>query len=175
MQTATILLAIGGHQGNTVSKRGITPSEVAVLIAIHGNSAVSEIEPDDVPVSLVEGDNIAKRSDRAERSRLLEIYGKPQNVNGQIVDTSPVSTLFPGAAARMFHDFDELDLDESFFKAATRVKAKPGRGKAAARAEDDDGVEDMGSEQDESGEESAPKAAKPKGGRPKAGDKSMFS
>jgi hypothetical protein len=147
MQTATILLAIGGHQGNTVQKRGVTPAEVAVLIAIHGNAAVSDIEPDDIPVSLT-GDNVAKRSDRAERARLLEVYGKPQNVNGQIADTSPVSTLFPGAAARVFHDFDELGLNESFFKAATRVKAKPGRG---AKVEENDGVEEM-DDADEPGE-----------------------
>jgi hypothetical protein len=147
MQTATILLAIGGHQGNTVQKRGVTPAEVAVLIAIHGNAAVSDIEPDDIPVSLT-GDNVVKRSDRAERARLLEVYGKLQNVNGQIVDTSPVSTLFPGAAARVFHDFDELGLDESFFKAATRVKAKPGRG---AKVEEED-VEEMEDEAGESGE-----------------------
>lgn len=135
MQTATILLALGGNQGNTVPKYDVTPSEVAVLQGIHGAEAVTDIHPNADEIDI---------SDRAERSRLLERYGKFQNVDGTMKDTSPVSVLFPGVASRMFQSFDELDIDESYYKAETRVKATPAakrRGKKDDAA--DDGIKDM--------------------------------
>ncbi len=124
MQTATILLALAGHVGNTIEKYEVTPSEVMVLRGIHGEGAVTEIHPNEEE---------ANRSDRAERARLLERYAKWQNVNGQMVDTSPVSSLFPGAAARMFATFDELDLPDSFFKSAP-VRAAPAKAKPVAKS-----------------------------------------
>ena len=146
MQTATILLALAGHVGNTIEKYEITPSEVMVLRGIHGEGAVTEIHLNEDEI---------ERSDRAERVRLLERYAKMQNVNGQMVDTSPVSTLFPGAAARMFRTFDELDLPDSFYKSAP-VRAAPAkrrRAKAAVK-EDEDGIGEM---------DDAPAAKKPAG------------
>lgn len=111
MQTATVLLALGGDTGNTVSKYGVTPAEAAVLQMIHGSDAVFDIAP---------GEDVT-RTNREELARLRFTYGKPEGSN----ERSAVDVLFPGAAARVFESFDELDLDESFYKAEKRVKPKP--------------------------------------------------
>lgn len=121
MQTANIMLALGGDTGTTVPKYDVTVSEIAVLQAIHGNSAINEIEPT----------GTVERSHREEIKRLAEIYGraKVQGVDG---DVSVISSLFPGAAARAFVSFDELEIDDSFFKATSR--AKPPEAKAFVKA-----------------------------------------
>lgn len=113
MQTANCMVAIGGDVGNTVPKYGVTPSEVAVLRVIHGNEAVTDID--------VNGS--VSRTNRAERDRLSSHYGKPEpdgSFKARVVDG-----LFPGAAARLFETFDELEIDEMFFKEASRPKAAP--------------------------------------------------
>lgn len=109
MQTANILLSLAGDSGNQVQKFGVTAAEIAVLNAIHGDGSVTDIEP--------AGD--IKRSHREERARLLATYGKMQDGR----DMSPVSTLFPGAAARVFETLAELDLPEEHFKATARMSA----------------------------------------------------
>ena len=112
MQLATITLALAGNRDNTIQKIGVTPSEVAVLQRIHGLDAVFDI--------MLTGDE--KRTSRQERERLTEAYGK-MTVDGQY-ESPAVNALFPGAAARLFETFDELELDESLF-AADRPKAAP--------------------------------------------------
>jgi hypothetical protein len=136
MQTANIMLALGGNMGQTIQKFGVTPAEVAVLREIHGNASVFDIQPLDEEI---------ERTSREERTRLLEIYGKPPGSR----EMSAVEFLFPGAAARVFEAFDELEIDESFFKATGRAKPK-----AAAAPEEDD--------EDDDEVVTAPKKAKPK-------------
>lgn len=111
MQTANILLALGGDPGNSVPKYGVTPAEIAVLRLIHGDESVTEVEPT----------GTIERKSREERSRLAELYGR--QVDGRFVSPH-VDALFPGVAARVFEDLDELDLPEEFYKAETRVTAK---------------------------------------------------
>lgn len=130
MQTANILLMLGGDRDNQIPKYGVTPSEVAVLRLIHGDESVTDIEPI----------GELKRSSKEERQRLTDIYSRVQP-NG-VRKAVEVDALFPGAAARVFETFDELDIDESMFKAETRVSAKKadpldhdGDGKKAAEAE----------------------------------------
>ncbi|MCW4115668.1 hypothetical protein NPA31_011905 [Aurantimonas sp. MSK8Z-1] len=122
MQTASILLALGGDSGNTVPKYDVTAAEVALLMAIHGAQAVTEVEP--------KGD--VKRSNREELRRLHSVYDKARdNANQCYVDQ-----LFPGAAARVFESFDELELPPELYKAQTRVSpdstaaSAPAAGKA---------------------------------------------
>lgn len=112
MQTANILLMLGGDRDNQIPKYGVTPSEVAVLRLIHGDESVTDIEPT----------GELKRSSKEERQRLTDIYSRVQP-NG-VRKAVEVDALFPGAAARVFETFDELDIDESMFKAETRVSAK---------------------------------------------------
>jgi len=104
MQIASILLNIGGDAGQQVPKYNVTPSEVAVLRILHGDDAVNDIE--------VTGDE--KRSSKAERERLMQIYAQPQPDGSR---RSPaIDMLFPGVAARLFETFDEMELDEVHFK-----------------------------------------------------------
>lgn len=111
MQTANCWVALGGDTGNTVPKFEVTPAELAVLQLIHGSDAVFDIVP---------GADV-NRSNRDERSRLLATYGKPEGSR----EPSAVNVLFPGIAARLPESFDELDIDESFFKATGRASTKP--------------------------------------------------
>lgn len=107
MKTATIMLSLGGDQGNQVSKSGVTPSEIAVLRAIHGDDSVTDIQP------LGEDD----RKSRDDIVRLREVYGMARDANGNRV----VDALFPGVGARAVESFDDLDLPEEFFKPIERV------------------------------------------------------
>ena len=111
MQRANCLVSLGGDHGNTVPKWLCTAAEIAVLREIHGDDAVNDIEPmDDI-----------QRSNREERGRLLAIYG-----GAKYPDQKPiVENMFPGVAARVFENLDELGLDESFFKPTGRAKTKP--------------------------------------------------
>lgn len=114
MQTANCFVHIAGDSGTTVPKYQITVSEIAVLRAIHGQDSITEIEP---------SDNVdPPRTDRQEIARLLAIYGR---IGPDGKDSSAVSDLFPGAAARVYQTLDELDIHEDFYKAERRVKPKP--------------------------------------------------
>lgn len=138
MQTANIILALGGDAGNSVPKYSVTPAEIAVLRLIHGEDSVTDIEPMGEAVD----DNGKARTHRAERQRLVETYGKQQD--GRFVSPQ-VDALFPGAAARVFETLDELELPEEFYKAETRVssKSKPKSKQPEAPAEGDKALDDM--------------------------------
>lgn len=144
MQTANVLVALGGDREHTVPKSAVTPSEIALLRAIHGDDAVFDVEP--LPAT-----HDTKTTSRAERERLFSRYKR--HIQGK--DQCPeLDALFPGAAARLFETIDELELDESFFKAVGRmqpqvVEAAPAKkGKKAALVEpeaepEDDDIQDM--------------------------------
>lgn len=133
MQTAHILVSLAGDHGNSVYKRNVPVSEIAVLRAIHGPESVQDVEP---------AGEIEMRSHRSEIDRLLSIYGKA-GPDGK--DASAVSDLYPGAAARVFEDLAELELPKEFYRAVTRAEApaptarKPAGKKAAAKAAADEG------------------------------------
>jgi hypothetical protein len=152
MQTADIMLALGGNHGHTVPKYGVTAAEIAVLREIHGEASVFDVDPrEDVT-----------RSMRDERLRLLEIYGKPPGSR----ELSAVDVLFPGAAARVFENLDELELDQSFYKATERARPRAKAAKpVAAEAEDapvGDGVEDEPVEEVDEADEAPAKPPKKK-------------
>ncbi len=141
MQTANVMVALGGDKGTTVPKYGVTLSEIAVLQAIHGNDSVFDIEPT--------GD--IERRDREEIARLHEIYSR---IGGNGKPEGAVADLFPGVAARAYRNWDELEIDESFFKPTERAAApvpapkveKPKRGK---KADADEPVEDVADDEAE--------------------------
>lgn len=114
MQIASVLVALAGDNGNTVTKTNVTPSEIAVLQRIHGPDAVSEIT--------IIGE--VTRTDRAERARLSEAYGKA-SVNNEF-QSPVVDQIFPGIAARMFQTFAELELaDQQFAREQDVIAAAP--------------------------------------------------
>lgn len=127
MKLANIMLAIGGGRDNTIPKYDVTAGEIAVLRAIHGEDAVFDVEPTDTDAL---NENDAKRTNRQELNRLKYIYGKATDANGAHL----VENLYPGAAARVFEDFDELDLPDDYFKATGRVSAKAAEPEKKAKA-----------------------------------------
>lgn len=139
MKLANIMLAIGGGRDNTFPKYGVTAGEIAVLRAIHGEDAVFDVEPLAADAT---NENGGLRTNRQELARLRAIYGEAQDGNGGKV----IENLYPGAAARVFEDFDEIDLPEEYFVAISRAQAaaaaedkpKAARRKAKAEAEADD-------------------------------------
>lgn len=150
MQTANIMLAIGGDRGNTVPKYAISVAEIVLLRAIHGEDAVFDVEPLEAP-AMDEGMAI---SNRAELNRLRRVYDAKDADGNRIVDQ-----VYPGAAARVFETLEEIDLPEDYFKPTERTApikavaaAKP-RAKAKAAPEPapdqkpddlgDDGIKDM--------------------------------
>lgn len=115
MKLANIMLGIGGGRDNTFPKYNVTAAEIAVLRAIHGEDAVFDVEP----LAADAEEDGRPRSNRQELSRLRALYGGAKDGNG----VPFVDSLFPGAAARVFEAFDELDLPDDYFKALGRVKA----------------------------------------------------
>lgn len=146
MDIANVIVALGGDTGNTVPKYGVTAAEIAVLMTIHGASG------GDTPIFDVEPAGTITRSNREERQRLLELYPAKNSEGKQIV-----AEMFPGVGARVPESLEELDLDESLYKASARLGApaaeketatdpapKAKRGKKAAAAEpavDPDAIE----------------------------------
>ena len=147
MQTANAIVNLAGDAGQQVPKTDLTPAEVAILLAIHGNDAVHSIEI---------GEDV-ERSNRTELDRLHGIYGQSKG-EGQV----PVMPqLFPGMGAKVPMTFADLELDDFLYKtppvpaeaapapkAPKPAKGKAAKGKAAAAATDEeeddtDGVEDM--------------------------------
>lgn len=124
MKLANIMLAIGGGRDNTLPKYNVTAGEIAVLRAIHGEDAVFDVEP----LAGVAEEDGRPRTNRQELARLRGIYGGAKDGNG----VPFVESLYPGAAARVFEGFDELDLPEEFFKPVSRANATA----VAAEAED---------------------------------------
>lgn len=107
MQTANIVLALGGDRNNTVPKYNVTPAEAAVMRQIHGDDSVREVN--------ITGS--VQRTHRQEIGRLAERYGRR---DGERRISPEVNELFPGAAARVFETFDELELPEDFYVAQGR-------------------------------------------------------
>ena len=128
MQTANIMLAIGGDRGNTVPKYAISVAEIALLRAIHGEDAVFDVEPLEAP-AMDEGVAV---SNRAELNRLRRVYDAKDADGNRIVDQ-----VYPGAAARVFETLDEIDLPEDYFKPTERtapIKAAAPAAKSRAKS-----------------------------------------
>lgn len=118
MQTANCTLALAGDTGNTIQKFDVTPSEVAVLRVIHGGDSVTDIE--------ITGS--VSRTNRAERTRLAEAYGSSEEGDFK---SRAVEALFPGVAAQLYTEFEDLELPDDFYKAVARKAPK-----SAAKTED---------------------------------------
>jgi hypothetical protein len=104
MQTATILLSLGGERDNQVPKYNVTPAEALLLQALHGTEAVTDVQ--------VGG--TVKTTAREERMRLFAVYSRPNPRGGRLCPE--LDALFPGVAARLPTDFADIELDESFYK-----------------------------------------------------------
>lgn len=104
MQICSATIRLAGSVQNTVCRTDITPAEILVLQAIHGQDAVVDI----VPIEKVE------RSPSKEWERLTRAYdsmGGPDTPDGR-EETSIVSRLFPGAIKRLPETLKEIGLEE---------------------------------------------------------------
>lgn len=82
METANIKIAINGDNNNILYKRNVTPPEVIVLRAMHGQDSIREIQLH--PIN-------DKRSHDEEFARLESVYGGARDQSGK----SLFSSIFP--------------------------------------------------------------------------------
>lgn len=134
MQTASILLALGDDQANTVPKSNVTPAEIITLMAIHGESSVSEVDI---------ADEDADINPREELDRLRRRYGGARDPENKPI----IASLFPGAGARLPDTFAELGLEDMMFKggeppAKPKKAASSRKTKASAKKEDEQSTDE---------------------------------
>lgn len=121
MELANCILALGGDTQNTVPKFAVTPAEVALLLAIHGDQAISEIEV----VGTVE------RRNTEEADRLLAQY-PAKDESGNLI----LQQVYPGRQPILHQTFADLQLPDEFFAVKSRAvpteaPAKKAKAKAA--------------------------------------------
>lgn len=113
MEVANCMVNIGGDAGNQAQKHAISPAEIAVVRAVHGDESVHDIEP--LPA--------VKRSLQDEFERLLLNYGQSKANHDLIRQMYPRAEFLPLRLT-------DLGLDEFFYKATSRMaptaQAAPG-------------------------------------------------
>ena len=104
MQICSATIRLAGSVQNTVHRADITPAEILVLQAIHGQDAILDI----VPLEKV------TRSQNEEWDRLTGRYdrmGGPDTPDGK-EDVSIVARLFPGAVKRLPVSLSEIGMED---------------------------------------------------------------
>lgn len=119
MQLANCYVALSGSRENTVPKYGVTPAEIVVLNAIHGEGAVHDIEP---------AGEIA-RPNGEERERLFSVYGKAMDDDNKPI----IASVFPGSGVQLPRTLREIGLTPDAFKALARASADTAPTEAAER------------------------------------------
>ena len=89
MQRCNCTVRLSGDQNNTVPKKGVSPAEIAILVAIHGDGSITDIQPT----------HMDKTPHATERSRLSTIYGH------HVVDR-----IFPGEFSPLPVSLKDLSL-----------------------------------------------------------------
>ena len=90
MQECNITLRLNGSLQHTIAKEHVTPAEIQVLRALHGQDAVVDVIPT----------KMTKRGHRQEFDRLSELYGRANGgdgLNSNDPTKNLVASLFPGA------------------------------------------------------------------------------
>lgn len=125
MELANCIVALGGDIQNTVPKFNVTPAEVALLLAIHGDQSVTEIE--------VTG--TVERRNAEEAERLMANY-PARNEDGALL----LQVIYPGRSPVLHQTFADLQLPDDFFAVSARAvpaeqePVKKARAKATAEA-----------------------------------------
>lgn len=107
MELAHCILALGGDKSMTVPKFNVTPAEIAVLMAIHGEDAVFDIQPT--------GEKV-KRSNADEMDRLYAAY-PAKDADGKPM----IQSVYPGKMPIIHKKLTDLGLDSSLFLATQRA------------------------------------------------------
>lgn len=102
MQECDVVLRLGGSLLHTVPKAGVTPGEIQVLRAIHGQDAVVDVVPT----------RFNKRKQEAEFERLNALYGQgtPLAPDGEGNSRNLISKLYPGVSPRLPVHLREIGL-----------------------------------------------------------------
>lgn len=125
MQTATGMVRIGGSLLHTVRKHGLTPAEIVVLRAVHGNDAVTQLRAERTPLKM-------KRNDE-ELERLELRYG------GKVVR----EVCFPGHSPKLPKTFKEIGLNINAETKRTEAYEELARAEMQGDEEDDVSDEEM--------------------------------
>ncbi|CAB4120920.1 hypothetical protein UFOVP4_11 [uncultured Caudovirales phage] len=91
MQVCKLEVRLNDSPGHTVHKTDVTPAEIQVLQAIHGESAVANIQPI----------TMDKRSQTFEWDRLTGIYGRAPDGLMDAGNGALLERLFPGASKKL--------------------------------------------------------------------------
>ncbi len=121
MELANCLVSLGGDKNNQVPKFGVTPAEIMVLQAIHGDDAVTEVEP---------LSDTVERSNAEEIERLVAHY-PAKDEDGQLV----IRSVYPGGRPMLHQTIADLNLPEAAFLVTARVKPTPAKPAKKAKAE----------------------------------------
>lgn len=127
MRLCDLTVRLNDSTGHTVRKTDVTPAEIVVLQAIHGESAVVEIEPK----------KDVKRSVAEEWDRLTHTYGRPTDGLMDAGNGDLLERLFPGALSSKRLPVTMKDIGLGHLTNPLREKAEP-------EAEADDGEADNG-------------------------------
>lgn len=124
METYSCFVNLGGDPGQQVPKDNVTAGEIAVLQAVHGPDAVTEIR----------STGKVERSNKQERERLNYFYSASATRDG---NANALATLFPGIGARLPTNVKELELPEDYFAQDKkgREKREPEKTEAEETAE----------------------------------------
>jgi hypothetical protein len=87
MQLCDIELRLGGQLTSTVHKQDVTPAEIQVLWAIHGEDAVTNVRPR----------KMDKRTHKAEYDRLVGLYGRAPDGLMDAGNGALLEKIYPGA------------------------------------------------------------------------------
>lgn len=121
MQLANVMVALAGDKGNTVPKDNVTPAEAAVLITIHGEGSVFDIDILEEELDISSRDMVTS---------LRERY-RARNEDGDAF----VDLVYPGRSPNLHRTFADLELDDSAYKATGHATPETEKDDAAAAAE----------------------------------------
>lgn len=111
MQHASCFVQLSGDLGTMIAKSPVTPAEVILIRAIHGDESVSKIE-------LLDGGTNDKSSHAQELQRLRDHYTAMTEDGKSVIDK-----VFPGHAPQLPTTFREIGIDLSGPKSARRADA----------------------------------------------------
>lgn len=144
MQYANILLALGGDGGNQVPKFFVTPAEVLILQAIHGDQAVTEVDiidlgdlPEKTNDQIAFKEELEERTNAQELGRLREEYRFARVDDGNGSQLLVMNSLFPGAGAKAPESFSDIDtIPDEFYKAEDRKVPRKTAKKSTKKADE---------------------------------------
>lgn len=124
MDYVNLQVAIGGDHGNTVPKFAVPVSELPVLLAVHGEDSLFDLEVVEAP------EDQEELSSAEELKRLHQIYGAVTDGEG----VSILRQVYPGVGAKIVEELDALALPEGVFKVLTRATPKATKEAAKQRS-----------------------------------------